>query len=119
MRTNATDVKAILGSTLADATVESYITGANLTVTNLLTGKGLDDDTLEEIERWIAAHLIAVTRERTSKKEGAGGAFIEYTGEWGAGLSSTSYGQMSMMLDTTGTLKEFDKGKKSISIQAL
>jgi hypothetical protein len=48
--------------------------------------------------------MITVTRERMAKKEGAGGASIEYVGNYGEGLSSTPYGQMVMILDTTGAM---------------
>jgi hypothetical protein len=104
-RVTATEVKEILDdSALTDAQVNPYITGANIMVTQVLTNSGLGTDVLKEIERWLAAHMITVTRERTAKREAAGGASIEYTGEWGQNLTSTSYGQMVMTLDTTGAM---------------
>ena len=100
-RVTAAEVKEILDdSTLSDIIIGAYIKGAN-TLVNSVLGMGTSD-LLKEIERWFAAHLIAFTRERMAKKEGAGGASIEYTGEYGEGLASTSYGQMVMVLDTTG-----------------
>ena len=104
MRTNATDVKLIMDNvTIADTIVDTYILAAN-TMVNKVLGTSTTDLMLTEIERWLAAHMIAVTRERQAKKEGAGGAYIEYAGDFGAGLSSTSYGQMVVMLDTTGLM---------------
>jgi len=104
-RVTATEVKAIMdGVTLADAVIDSYIIGANTIVTDNLGSSTLSVAMLKEIERWLAAHLVAITRERTAKKEGAGGASIEYTGDWGEGFSSTSYGQTAIALDSTGTL---------------
>ena len=104
-RVTATEVKAIMdGVTLADSVIDSYITGANIVVTDNLGISGLSIGMLKEIERWLSAHLVAITRERQAKKEGAGGASIEYTGEWGSGLKSTSYGQMALALDSTGVL---------------
>jgi hypothetical protein len=87
-RVTATEVKAIMdGVTLADAVIDSYIIGANTIVTDNLGSSTLSVAMLKEIERWLAAHLVAITRERTAKKEGAGGASIEYTGDWGEGFS--------------------------------
>lgn len=106
------DVVAILDdTTLGDPIIETFIGSANVFVTEQLTGKGLSDDTLKEIERWIAAHMIAYTRERQIKKAGAGGAEVEYTGNWGLGLLGTSYGQMAVMLDTSKTLEGIAQGK--------
>lgn len=104
-RTTATEVKQILDdSSLLDAIVDAYIIGANALITANLTGSGLSDILMKEIERWLTAHMIACTRERMAAKEGAGGAFIEYTGQYGDSLSSTPYGQMVMTLDTTGAM---------------
>ena len=99
-RCTPAEVKEILNdTTLSDNLVYAYITSASTLVNNTLgTGQTVQ---LKEIERWLAAHMITVTRERMAKKEGAGGAFIEYTGNYGEGLSSTSYGQMVLALDTT------------------
>ena len=115
-RTTATEVKEIMGITLDDAIVDSYIVGANLLVTQVLTGSGFSDELLAEIERWLAAHMIATTRERVSKEEGAGGAFIKYAGEFGYGLSSTQYGQMVKVLDTSGGFSSLDKKKASLKV---
>ena len=117
MRTTAQAVLTIMGLTLdnySEEIVNSYITAANRMVTDNLTNKGVAADTLAEIERWIAAHLIAVTQERQSKKEGAGGAFIEYTGKYEEGLQMTSYGQMAISLDYSGTLLNLFKTKAKI-----
>jgi len=103
-RTTAAEVKMIIDTSLADATVDSYITGANLLVTEVLGSTSLPAELLEEIERWLTAHNIAMTRERMAKKEGAGGASIEYVGQSGMGLQATSYGQMVMTLDTSGKM---------------
>jgi hypothetical protein len=104
MRTNVVDVKLILPTDLDDTTIESYIGAANLFVTEHLDGQ-LDDELLEEIERWITCHLMAVTRERKGTKEEIGQAKIEYTEQFGKLLYMTTYGQTAITLDSTGTLK--------------
>lgn len=110
----ANEVRTIMGLTdqnYPDGIVESYITAANRIVEDNLGNKNLSSETLKEIERWVSAHLIAVTQERQSKKEGAGGAYIEYTGNYTTGLNMTSYGQMAIAMDTTGTLSTLSKQK--------
>lgn len=103
VRVTAADVKGILDNTLlTDPEVLVYITSAN-TLVNTALGTG-DTLILFEIERWLAAHLIACTRERQAKQEEAGGAKIQYTGIYMAGLHSTSYGQMCMTMDMSGKL---------------
>ena len=105
MRTDVDKVRAILtDSDLTDDQITGYITAANVFTTNAVSGKGLQECVLEEIERWITAHMVSTTSERVAQKEGAGGAFIEYAGQFGEGLKSTSYGQMAILMDTSGTL---------------
>ena len=113
VRVTEAEVKSIMDEvTVTDLDIATYIIGANALVNSVL-GTGTTD-ILKEIERWLTAHLMACTRERMAKKEGAGGAVIEYTGEGGQGLSSTSYGQVVKMLDTTGAMAALDKKKVSI-----
>lgn len=113
MRVTATEVKEILdNSTLTDTIVDAYILGANSLVNSAL-GTG-DTALLKEIERWMAAHMIASSRERMAQKEGAGGAYIEYTGTSGQELSSTPYGQMVITLDTSGAMASLGLKKASI-----
>ncbi len=120
VRTNATDVKIIMDNvTLLDTIVNSYIISANAMVTDVLGGSGIAEATLTEIERWIAAHLITVTRERTAKKEAAGPASIEYAGEFGTGLSSTAYGQAAIALDYTGKLANLGNGRRQARMNVI
>lgn len=119
-RTNIEDVKNILDeTTLSDDILTAYVNSANVFVTAALTGKGLGDAVMEEIEKWIAAHMITITRERVAREEGAGGAYIKYAGEWGAGLASTSYGQMAINLDTSNTLQALSEGKRIATSRAI
>lgn len=116
VRATATEVKLILGdTTLSDTIINSYIKGANTLVNSVL---GTDiTDLLSEIERWFAAHMIAATRERMAKKEKAGTAEIEYLGTFEAGLESTPYGQMVMLLDQTGLMAGL--GKRAVRVSAI
>jgi len=118
-RVTADDVKLILDNTsLTDTVIDTFITGANVFVTDALGNSKLGDDVLKEIERYYTAHLIALTVERMASKEGAGGASITYTGTYGQGLKSSPYGQIVLTMDITGTLAKLD-GKKSASMYAI
>lgn len=119
MRTTATDVKLIIDTSLADATIEAYIGTASDFVDNALAGTTLSENSLTIIEKWLTAHLIASTQERVTTEEGAGGAYAKYAGVFGEGLKSTPYGQMAITLDMTGTLVNIAAGKKSVSITAI
>ena len=111
-----TDIQAILDETdLTESQIAPYIVSANIMVNNVL-GTGTTD-ILKEIERWLTAHMIVITRERQAIKEGAEGANIEYTGKFGDALNSTSYGQMVLQLDSTGAMAALVK--KDISIYAI
>lgn len=113
------EVRAIMSEMdITDEIILSYIIGANRLVSHTLSGAFLTSETLlAEIEKWLAAHMIASTRERLAKKEGAGGAFIEYAGEFASGLGSTPYGQMVMILDVSGLMSAL--GGKSASMTVI
>ena len=104
---------------MTDPVITKYIESANVFVTHHLGTKITSDDLLEEIEKWISAHMIVATRERVGKEAGAGGAYIKYAGEWGKGLNGTSYGQMAIMLDPTSTLESLAQGKVQASVRAI
>jgi len=120
-RVSATQVKEIMETDLEDTVIEAFITAANLTVTELLGTSALSDATLLEIERWMAAHLIASTIDRAVDKENTGPTGVTYSGKTAMGLDSTLYGQTCKLLDTTGTLAAFDlaKGYKQASVYAV
>ncbi len=103
--------------TVSDTDVESFIGAANTFVTAYLGTSSLSSAVLEEIERWMTAHMIASTRERMATEEGAGGAYIKYIGTFADALSSTPYGQMVTTLDTTGTLAKI--ARKVLSVKAI
>ena len=116
VRVTATEVRVIITTSLLDAAIDAYIAVANPMVTNTVTC-GLSAAILKEIERWLTAHLIAITKERTAIVEKLGDAQITYAGTFGEGMSSTPYGQMVLQLDTCGSFANV--GKKAISIKAI
>lgn len=117
-RVLATEVLDIMDVDLTEAQINPYIDSANVFVNATLQGK-LTEAVLKEIERWLTAHMIALSRERTPLSEEAGGAKIVYAGDWGRDLDATSYGQMAKMLDTSGTLTALNGGKRPAFIRAV
>ena len=123
-RVTATEVKEIMDNCpLSDAIVETYIEIACAYVNKVFDLDPDDDsdgtftDDYVEIERWLAAHMIATTRFRQVQEEKLENATVKYTGYWSKGLESTSYGQMVLMLDTEGKLAA--AGKRAATIYAI
>lgn len=117
-RVTTTEVKDIMDNcTTGDTTIQAMIDAATDVVTEVLSGAGLTDARLKEIERWLVAHMLSATVFRFTSEEKVGDASAKFTGKWGEGLSSTSYGQMVLMLDTSG--KMANSGKRSASISAV
>jgi hypothetical protein len=111
------DLKLILAdSELEDDVLTAFINSASTMVSNVLQGY-LDSNTLAEITKWLAAHMISCTVERMASREGAGGAEIYYTGRYGQELSATPYGQMVLVLDPTGRMSSL--GGKAVSMIAI
>ena len=115
-RTTEVEVKAIMDTDLADASVLVFINIATSMITSIVGGKGLSDAELTEMERWLSAHLIASTIERMGETEKIGEASIKYIGQFAKGFESTPYGQMLLALDTTGSFADLSMRKMSIKV---
>jgi len=122
VRVTATEVKAIMpGCTVADATIDLFITSANLIINAIFSGDTTTSDAvLKEIERWYAAHLTSstswrlVAREKVGDAEVEYGSKVEYVGKGYDILKSTPYGQHVLALDTTGKMNKV--GKRAATI---
>ena len=118
-RVTEQDVLDIMDNTLDEDEISAHLLSANVFVTATLGDKGLSDEVLAEIERWTTAHMVASTKDRVSKEEGAGGAYIKWAGFWGKNFESTQYGQTALLLDTSGTLVALQKEKSSAWTKAV
>jgi hypothetical protein len=114
-RVTVDDVNGLLETDVDDTKVEVAIAGATAMVDEAL-GTGTTA-ILKEIERYLAAHLLACGAARLSAKEEAGGAKVEYVGKTGMGLDASQFGQMVKILDTTGKLATL--GLKNATITAI
>lgn len=118
MATRATEamVKEIIDTDLTAEQVTPFLIAANTMVTDLLTGESYTTLTLKEIERWLAAHFVAV-RDPQITKEKIGDAQADYEGKTGMGLQSTRYGQQVMILEHHGILAT--SGKRPAEVKTL
>lgn len=106
VRTTNTEVKIIIPTALEDAEIDSLIEVANRMVTRTLDGEGLTTALLKDIETWMTAHLISIGKERQVQSEKVDDIWLTYTKNPSGFLQSTTYGQMVLMLDTTGNFQK-------------
>lgn len=119
MKTTVEKVRDIIETELTDPVVQSFIDGADTWMGPLYENVTITETLFTEIQRWLTAHMIAFSRERMAISEEAGGAKIVYSGQYGVGLLGTSYGQMAVSLDNTGTLADVAGNKKPITFIAV
>jgi hypothetical protein len=115
-RTTDTEVKKIISlNSVTDTT--PFIDTANLLVTKHLGNSGLSADELTQIEKYLTAHLLTLHNdERQLKSQKLGDATDTYAGGFGKGLEFSQFGQMVLMLDSTGTMQGLGGKKVSLSV---
>jgi len=118
IRTSASDIREILPdeTAMTDGGIEAFIEMASAQVDELDSTQ-LGTTKLFEIERWLTAHLITITKERRGVQEEVGEAKVRFSNIYGEGLMASEYGQWVAQLDTTGTLMAL--GKKKVVIVAV
>ena len=119
-RVTAEEVLDIMDSdcVVSAGALTAMITAANTIITKVFENSTeVTDDELKELERWLAAHIIASTLYRMASMERVGDAEVKYIGTFGQQLDSTPYGQMVKILDVTGELAK--TGKLAVSFYAI
>ena len=92
---------------VSDPDLSAHIGVAHRLTDDLLSTKGLSEDRLKDIERYLSAHLAALfDKDVMSAEIKIGGAETEYyvANAIGKYLDLTVWGQMARLLDTSGTL---------------
>ena len=101
------DVREVIDTDLDDAAINRFINQAyfmSIPCSGNLGNCG-GNAALQEIQAQLAAHLIAMSRERQAESESIGGeASVKYGGKTGEGLKATTYGQNALTLDCSGSL---------------
>lgn len=119
-RVSADDVRSIMdGIPQSTSVIEAFIAAGDNLVTDVLGASGLSATTLKEITRWLTAHMICTTLDRLGSDEKAGSASIKYNGEYKQNLSASPYGQMVLLLDTTGLFLAASVGKLPVNVFAV
>lgn len=118
IRATEAEVKEVLDTTLTDDQITPFLTAANVLVTDVLNGEGYGDATLKEIERWLAAHFVAI-RDPQVAKEKIGDVDATYHGKSGLGLNHTPYGQQVMILEHHGKLAEISSSKGRAELKVI
>jgi len=110
------EVKSIISlNVLTDTT--PFIGTAHVFVNEYLLSSGQSEDVLKEIEKYIAAHLVALhPDERQLESQKIGEAEDKYSGDFGKLLDFTQYGQFAKSLDASGILVNIGKTKAAISV---
>lgn len=103
-RVTVNDIGDVIDTSLADNQIRAFINTAHRLVVDLLTGEGLAESTLTEIERYLAAHLLTLRDPRPQREKIGSEYSVTYQGKSEMGLQATQYGQMALTLDTTGKL---------------
>lgn len=114
-RTTYAEVSEVIETTLTEAQVNAFINAASRVVTTVLAASGLAAASLEDIEMFLAAHLLSM-RDQRAAAETIGDYQITYQGTSGLGLDATLYGQQVKLLDTTGLLANLGQRAASLTV---
>lgn len=116
-RVTAVDVRVILDTELTDAQIDAYAASSSALVE--ASGLSTEESLLKEIERWLTAHLIAISRDPQLTEGKAGPASAKFLIEGGLGLNGSTFGQHVRILDPSGKLDELSSGKTRALIEAI
>ncbi len=119
IRVTADEVREIMdGLTATNPIISTFITAASAVIDKVFANDSEIGDTLKkELERWLTAHMLAMSISRTAAKEKLGEADVTYTGTYGMNLLATLYGQTVLTLDITGKMSNV--GKRPASMYAI
>lgn len=121
VRNTSDNVKEIFSVTeLTDSQIQRFLDTANLIIFyNLVeTESNLEEEELDEIELYLAAHLCALKEPRASQEK-FDILSVSYQGKTGLYLDSTHYGQTVQMLDRSGRLNKIGETSGPMLFEAL
>lgn len=109
------EVKNVINTTTADSILTEHIRVASNIVDVHLSDVSLSDETLRNIELYLAAHFSALYAPEAgmANEEQIGSARnrYDYQKGLGEGLKLTRFGAMALMLDTSATLVDLSTAK--------
>lgn len=109
VRTSADRVSKIIDyDTELIPDIQPFINDASVMVDTLVaTDASVSANVLELVERYLAAHFIAITDPRVATEQ-VGSLLTTYQYKLAQGLAITHYGSMAMFLDTSGRLSNWN-----------
>lgn len=113
-RVTAEEVKQVIETDLTD--LSGQIASANVMVTALLGSSSLDSAHLKEIERWLAAHFVALKSLQEDTVKLGPIEVKNFTGNKDLGLNQTQWGQQVLFLDTTGAFASLGGKQASFKV---
>lgn len=117
IRTTMDNVVALV-KVPADTDVSPFIESASLIVDEELQNQGLSDARLELIERYLAAHFVALAVEGGALiKTSAGLASDTYADIYGKGFHSTRFGQQALAFDPTGKISKLSLSSEKLTAE--
>lgn len=115
MRTTAELVGGIIEVDV-NISLDPFLTTASTLVDDVeLNDSSLTDARLELIERWLAAHFYCM-RDPRAVSERAGPVSATYQSKVDLRLNLSHYGQMAIILDTSGYLRSLSSGRITPSV---
>lgn len=103
MAITAADVLEIMDSKLTELQIAPFLVTSQAIVTANLSSSALSATILDEIRKYLAAHLASIRSPFAIRKK-LGESEETYGYKGGLGLNATPYGEVVKMLDTSGIL---------------
>lgn len=116
-RTDATLIGEVI-TVNPNISLTGPIRAANVLVNNVVTCAAendttLTDETLQELETFVAAHIYSFRDPQYVEKQ-TEKASAKFQVRVGLRLDSTQWGQMALALDPSGCLSKFTEGSKTV-----
>lgn len=111
MAVTEADVRLIFDSDLTGPELDAFIASAGVLVGPEgcdLLGKGITAATIDEVQKWLAAHFATANDPRVETHRTSGHT-VAFESKIDLGLDSSRFGQMAKRLDPTGCLSQRDK----------
>ena len=115
MAVSPAQLRLIFTTDLTDGQLTAFIASAGVIVGTDgcdLAAAGLSATTIDEITKWLSAHLATSDDFRVESHRSSGHQ-VTFESEIGLGLDQSRYGMMAKILDRTGCLAQIDKADRT------